>query len=657
MKKIIYCAQFHDLTGYGIAARSYLKALDTYVSQTEDIELKVYSVVIQNDSTLSEDDKELIDKYLFTDNIELEEYIRENNYTCLWHTPTPLPLFADERFKTTKNLNNSLRKIIDSSSENYHLVVWETTDICTEWKEAIKYFNPKGIITACEFNRPVFEKYTDNVTVIPHPIVPSTDVHSQPINVPYSLNDKFCILTMSQWTHRKGFDKIVSAFLMEFENDDDAVLIIKTYPSATHPTAEHIIKDIQTAKTKTDNPQTAKSNIVLVTDFVNKSQIKWLFDRSDVYATATRGEGFGLTLFESILNKIPIIAPESGGHIDYLNAESTYFVDGMYDCCITNDPVYSQNSQWFETNIHSLRKQLRNAYNDWKSGSLREKGIKANEHLLSLDKFTLENVGKNIINFIECSEAKTLNSKLSSIPKLSSKLQLLKDKHKDETLYILNCGPSLNEYEFDYLKEKLKDKPVFAIKQAFNYFSEITDYHFFNCSNLPIDKNNTKLVQHYSYEKHRPIVVASSNYDLGLRWSKVQKQDIFFKIPIRTEINNEFVTVTKQFEDYIIDNNLTRPCGPGIMYETVFYMAVHLGFKEIILVGWDLRQKDANEDNYEHFYGTNNDVFNKGDILDWEIKTTCEASKELYYWLKEKDINIKVASTSAVYDKIERIRL
>ncbi len=73
MKKIIYCAQFHDLTGYGIAARSYLKALDTYVSQTEDIELKVYSVVIQNDSTLSEDDKELIDKYLFTDNVELEE--------------------------------------------------------------------------------------------------------------------------------------------------------------------------------------------------------------------------------------------------------------------------------------------------------------------------------------------------------------------------------------------------------------------------------------------------------------------------------------------------------------------------------------------------------------------------------------------------------
>ena len=86
-------------------------------------------------------------------------------------------------------------------------------------------------------------------------------------------------------------------------------------------------------------------------------------------------------------------------------------------------------------------------------------------------------------------------------------------------------------------------------------------------------------------------------------------------------------------------------------------MAVHLGFKEIVCIGWDLRQEDANEDNYEHFYGTNDNVVNKGDVLDWEIETTRDASKELYYWLQEKNIDIKVASSSAVYEKIERIRI
>ena len=656
MKKIIYCGQFHDLTGYGIAARNYLKAIDTYISGRSDIEFKIYSVIIQEDNTLNEEDKSLINKYLFKNDQELQEFIK-NDYICLWHTPTPLPLFADERFKTSELLSNSLRKIIDASTENYHLVVWETTDICEEWKETIKYFNPSGIITACDFNKKMFEKYSENVCVVPHPIVHNPNIVPQKISIPYDIDDKFCVLTMSQWTHRKGFDKIISAFLMEFEKDDDALLVVKTYPSPSHPTPEHIIKDIQTAKTKTDNPKLAKSKIILITDFIEEGQMKWLFDISSVYATATRGEGFGLTLFESVLNKLPVIAPHSGGHIDYLNEDGSYFVDGMYDCCITSDPVYSQNSLWFETNIHSLRKQLRNAYNDWKKDKLKQKGESAHQYLHSLDNFKLKSVGKNIVEFLKTNNKKTVNSTLSSLQNLNDKLQYLKDVHKGETLYILNCGPSLNEYEHDYLKKILKDKPVFAIKQAYNFFPEITDYHFFNCSNLPIDKEASKLIQHYTYLSHRPVTIASSNYDLGLRWSKLQKQDIFFKIPIRTEINNEFVTVTKKFEDYLIDKNLTRPCGPGIMYETVFYMAVHLGFKEIILVGWDLRQKDANEDNYEHFYGTNDDVYNKGDVLDWEIKTTCDASKELYYWLKEKNIDIKVASSSAVYEKIERIKL
>ena len=658
MKKIIYCGQFNDLTGYGIAARSYLKALDSYVSQTNDVELHIYSIVVQSDKTLSEEEKRLIEKYSFSNQEDLETYIQNNDYVCLWHTPTPLPLFADHRFKTTPGLQNSFNTIIKASTENYHLIVWETTDICNEWKETLQYYNPSGIITACEFNKKMFEKYNNNVTVVPHPIVPQNNQNTVKLDIPTSFEDKFCILTMSQWTHRKGFDKLIAAYLMEFEKEDDTALIVKTYVSPTHPSPEHIIKEIQTAKLNTDNPKAhAKSNIVLITDFLTKPQINWLFEQSNVYASATRGEGFGLTLFESVLNKKPVVAPSSGGHIDYLDPESTYFVDGMYDCCITSDPVYSQNSMWFEPNVGSLRKQLRQAYDDWKSGLIEEKGENAHKYVHSLDELKLENAGQKIVEFLNVNNQRTLNSKLASRQDLSDKMALLKDLHKDETLYILNCGPSLNEYKVDYLKDLLKDKTTFAIKQAYNYFSDITDYHFFNCSNLPIDKEFSRLPQHYPYVEHRPVTICSSNYELGVRWSIIQKQDVFFKIPIRTEINNEFITVTKKFEDFVIDKNLTRPCGPGIMYETVFYMAVHMGFKEIICIGWDLRQEDANEDNYEHFYGNNNNVHNKGDVLDWEIKVTRDASKELYYWLKEKNIDIKVASSSAVYDKIERIKL
>ena len=86
---------------------------------------------------------------------------------------------------------------------------------------------------------------------------------------------------------------------------------------------------------------------------------------------------------------------------------------------------------------------------------------------------------------------------------------------------------------------------------------------------------------------------------------------------------------TKRFDDFDLATNVDRPCGPGIMYETVIFMAAHLGVKKIIAVGWDLSQTNPKKPNeYEHFY-KNEKMLIKGDILPWEVAATCEASKEL----------------------------
>ena len=171
--------------------------------------------------------------------------------------------------------------------------------------------------------------------------------------------------------------------------------------------------------------------------------------------------------------------------------------------------------------------------------------------------------------------------------------------------------------------------------------------------------DNTFIPEHYRYEDEDPIVIASSNYDLGTRWYKFQKQDLFFKVPIRTEINNEFLCLTKQFEDYIISNNPTRPCGPGIMYETVIYMAVHLGVKKIVALGWDLSNNNPKrEKDYKHFYDDDQKMFSKGDVLPWEISITCKASEDLYKWLKTKDIELELCSdVSELYKEIPRVKI
>ena len=251
-----------------------------------------------------------------------------------------------------------------------------------------------------------------------------------------------------------------------------------------------------------------------------------------------------------------------------------------------------------------------------------------------------------------------IKSKLLKLPTLEEKVELLKDSFKGETCYILSCGPSLSDYEPDFLREQLKDKLVFSVKQAYETFPDITDFHFFNCANMPAP-SHPPLWEHYAYDKVSPIAIASSNYPHGQRWSKFQKNDLFFKVPIRTEINNEFLSVTKDFEKYTLDNQIERPCGPGIMYETVLYAALHLGVKKIVALGWDLCYNNPKElDDYEHFFGSTESLHNRGDILDWEIDSTRDASEHLYKWLKERGVELELASDkSSLYEKIPRVQL
>jgi len=130
-------------------------------------------------------------------------------------------------------------------------------------------------------------------------------------------------------------------------------------------------------------------------------------------------------------------------------------------------------------------------------------------------------------------------------------------------------------------------------------------------------------------------------------------------VPIRTEINNEFIVKTKEFDKYLLEEHPERPCGPGIMYETVIYMALHLGVKKIVVLGWDLSYNDPKSlKEYKHFYGETESLINRGDILAWEITETRETSEDLFKWLKNKGVELELVSNqSTLYDGIPRVNL
>lgn len=666
MTNIIYIAQFHETCGYTHAAHGYLKSIDSVLSSRKDINLKVISISLDlkkldlnyHKNRTSKDILDLIDKYHFKDNEELSEFLKQD-YICLWHMTSVLPQISKSvNFNKFYNyLDCDIERIIVGSDKNYHLLAWETDTLSQEYYHLINKYNPEKIIAPSEWNKNTYSKSFNSVCV-PH-LIESSSVSSQKVALPFDMDDKFVVFSVSEWTNRKNFQCLIRSFIMEFHDNDDAFLLLKI--GLPHGMSkESFLKEFEYIKKTTRTYKQNKQNIVVIIDYINSKKMKFLYENCTIFALTSYGEGFSLPTSEAVILKKSVLCPREGGHVDYISKENRYAVEGYWDTVFDNPP-YDADGNWYIPTIKSTREKLKLAYSDWKSknGEL-EKSANNNFKIATGGKFSKLQIGESLLSTMvnyenhNLSKTKYLKKKLQNVS-LEEQMNLLKSAYEGKDCFILNCGPSLGDYDPDKLKDFLKDKLVLSVKQAFNVYKDVTDFHFFNCSNLPIPENMWK--PHYDHGD-ACISVSSSNYDQYRRWPKSQLSDIFFKIPIRTEINNEFLVRTGKIDGFLIKNNLTRPCGPGIMYETVLFMAIHLGVKSITCIGWDLTNKKVNESNYEHFYGSSKGLINRGDILDWEIEETRKFSKNFYEWCKNNSIDFKLASSrSALDESIPRIKL
>ena len=690
--KVIYCGQLTDSSGYGSAARGYLQAIDAFLLDNPDaFDLRVYNIAFEGSSKISDKNKEIIKKYSFKSSEDLNEFIQDD-YVASWHLPAPSLLVHLHRHD--KKVANVTEAIIRKASRVVNLAAWEYSKVPLEWKKVYKDYNFDSIITPSSWNKDVFSEYCQDMDVylLPHVIEPPKVEPKEPklINIK-NIEDKFVVFSMSQWGFRKGFDILIRAFCSEFQKEDDVALVLKTYghmmgnvyPLEEKAQNEKIREEISNIKRSVlyDSYKSPSAPIYFIPYVLPFENISWLHENSSLFALPTRGEGFGLTIAEALVHKRPVLVPDVGGHMDYINPDSAFYVNGHWEPSY-GDIVHTCDSYWYEPHIVSVREQLRKAYDMWKEDreSLRLKGEDGCTHILEngYDSHSIASEFNSIV-IAEHEKIKDLKkSKATNIKKKANtlkwamktlntqkkKVDFLKDQFKGEECYLLSCGPSLRDYDPDYLREILKDKLVIAVKQAYDYVPDCVDFHLWNCSNLPLPNHEGN---HYPYWEKEPITICSSNYDLGARWdASNQHHDLFFKIPIRTEINNEFLTITKKFDDYLLEKSLTRPCGPGIMYETAIYTAVHLGVSKITALGWDLSKENPKDikgavsysDEYPHFYEGSTEVFNRGDVLPWEVKVTCEASEDLYKWLKSRNIELELASSrSALSDIIPRREL
>lgn len=363
-KKVLFIGQAYDASGYGQAFRKYLKCFDEN-NINFDVELGVISVSFEKKKYVSEEESELIKKYLVNDVIK---YIKNNEkYECVYFL---LP--------TTLEKRPDLQYILEKSEKNYSMVVWETDTVPKPWMDVYRKKIFSEIIVPCDWNKKVFEEQTGlKTSKLPYPLFleEKPDVGKNP--------EVFRIFSMSQWIYRKGFDLLIKAYCSEFFYNTDTILEIKTYRATTASENEEqekqvVINDAKFYKNCVYNYQDLpKCKIELNIGVLDRKEVLELYRKADVFCLPTRGEGFGLTIVDALENDLPIIVPTIGGHLDYIN--KFYPIESEMFSCFNSQTHYSSvDMKIVEPKIDSIRKQLRIAYNDWKMGTL-NKNVQQNK--------------------------------------------------------------------------------------------------------------------------------------------------------------------------------------------------------------------------------------------------------------------------------------
>lgn len=243
------------------------------------------------------------------------------------------------------------------------------------------------------------------------------------------------------------------------------------------------------------------------------------------------------------------------------------------------------------------------------------------------------------------------------------RINALKDAAKDQTAYLITCGPSLTTHNREELLKKLEGKLVIACKQAYDYVKEVATFHLLSVYNY-------QPYTYYSEDTIRHWQLTAMNIPNELERIKKWGQRIDVMIPVYSTpwVQKQSSTAYRgDFNNWLSYSEGQAIWGPGIMYETGFPLAIHLGCKDIVTIGWDIGDlsKYPSEDNMsvdENWIDQHATDLYKVDVGGGpeyeELYHTINCTGKMYDWFLENQINVRILSnTNPADERFERIIL
>jgi hypothetical protein len=259
----------------------------------------------------------------------------------------------------------------------------------------------------------------------------------------------------------------------------------------------------------------------------------------------------------------------------------------------------------------------------------------------------------------------SLKAKLYQYDDSYERIKFLRNKFEGQTVYITAPGPSLVTHDRDKLIKKLKGKPVIALKQSYDYVKEVATFHGMSAySYQPYEYYSDDTIVHWQ------LTAMNMPYEINRiknEWN--HRADLMIPCYSTPWIDMHKTTAfSRRFDNWLAYGEGKAIWGPGIMYETGIPLALHLGAKEIVTIGWDIG--DLSKFEKRDGYKLGDDAWVKehahtlykvhaGAGPDYrELKETIECTKEMYDWFLNRGIKFRILSDRNPADsRFERITL
>ena len=294
--------------------------------------------------------------------------------------------------------NEMARSPSDVKTKHIGVLATETDNISELWAKSLNRMD--AVITFCDMSVEALKKggVTIPVYKVPHTFDMSTynltDVE------PYTLETRMAkegekplvFYNISQISTKKGIDKLLRAYFGAFQNDENVALLLKGYFDMAQRSneEERIMNFLKDIRTEVRLPKAGP--VVVMAEIMDEHGIKRVHSTGDVYVNASSGEGWGIPMYEAAAYGNAIVSTHWGGPVEFLNDNEFYCVDHSLEPCYgMRHPLpymFSSNENWAEPSVRSLIEQMREAYEDWKTDSLRQvTGLERFDHKVVGEQF------------------------------------------------------------------------------------------------------------------------------------------------------------------------------------------------------------------------------------------------------------------------------